>query len=100
MKPNPRNLQLLGGGYEKKSLEPAAPLIYRRSALAFLFSKATTTLKNQNLAYLIGIRMREPIGPPKAWRALVRGQTDSSFTARVNTFGYAQCLKSYLLSLP
>jgi len=47
-------LQFLGGGYEKKSLEPAAPVIYRRSALAFLFSKATTTLKNQNLAYLIG----------------------------------------------
>ena len=36
------------------SLKPAAPAIYRQSALAFFFSKATTTLKNQNLAYLIG----------------------------------------------
>jgi hypothetical protein len=35
------------------SLKPAAPAIYRQSALAFFFSKATTTLMNQNLAYLI-----------------------------------------------
>jgi len=26
----------LGGGYDKESLEPAAPAIYRQGALAFL----------------------------------------------------------------
>ena len=29
----------LGGGYDKESLEPAAPAIYRQGVLAFLFSQ-------------------------------------------------------------
>jgi hypothetical protein len=41
----------LGGGYDKESLEPAAPAIYRQGTLAFLFPKAATTVTNQNQAY-------------------------------------------------